>query len=189
MKSVPALFLPLTISAGLALPAAVSAAVVEDFASHPAVTCVHGAERGSSVAVEDFPATSDAALVLRLAETHTQLHEANLAAGPEQSGSATVTLRARRSGTAQAWGVALRILDARGETFQYVTHTVPGSDWTTLSFSVGPGLHHDGSWGPQVTGQLGPRWRILGLAVMTNEKPGIGEFWFDDLACTPAVAP
>lgn len=164
------------------LPTLLAAAVVEDFAGAPVLTVQKGAERGTSAAVEAAPGGSDPALVVRLAERHDRLHEVNLAAGPQQSGPATVTLRARRSGSAQIWGVALRVLDARGETFQFITKTVPGAEWTTLSFAVDP-AKHDGSWGGPAGGRMDATWRVLGLAVMGNDKPGAGELWFDDIAC------
>ena len=156
--------------------------MLQDFSTAVEVIAYQGESRGSSVAIEPAPGTANPALVLRIAEHHTTLHEANLPKGELLSGAAEVTLRAKLTGAVQAWGIALRVLDDQDRTVQFVHKGVPGTDWSTIAFTVTPGGSNDGAWGGPGSGPLSGSWRVLGLAFMTNDHDGTGELWIDDLS-------
>lgn len=172
----------------LCLPALATAAVVEDFSTAPGLELVQASARGTSAAVEAAPGGSNPALVVRLAEQHGKLHEVYLQKGVAQQGAATVTVRVRASGTAELWSLALRVRDARGETFQFATKAKPAAAWTELVFEVRDGAQQ-GSWGNPTTGALSGAWRVSGFGLSCSEKPGSAEVWIDDIACAPAQAP
>ncbi|MBN8526780.1 MAG: hypothetical protein J0M02_15720 [Planctomycetes bacterium] len=172
----------------LALPVLATAAVVEDFSTAPGLELVQASARGTSAAVEAAPGGANLALVLRLAEQHGKLHEVYLLTGVAQQGAATVTVRARATGTAELWSLALRVRDAKGETFQFATRAKPAATWTDLVYEVRDGAQQ-GSWGTPTTGAMGGTWRVSGFGLSCREKSGTAEVWIDDIACVPAQAP
>lgn len=172
----------------LCLPALAVAAVVEDFTAKPGLVLVGASERGTSAAVESVAGTGNAALVVRIAEQHGKLHEVYFGKGVAQQAPATVTVRVKRSGAFEYWGLSLRVKDAKGECFQFPTAIIPGDDWTTLRYAVGEGLHK-GHWGNPSTGVMEGAWVVCGFAVSCSEKAGAGEVWLDDVSCEAAAAP